>query len=156
MTGARHGLLLEHMRRVIGLALPGASVHGLYPYADYLMRVHHADLFLSPFPFGNTNGIVDAFTLGVPGVCKTGPEVFEHIDGALFERAGMPPWTVTMSVDNYVNAAVRMIDGHDEREALRAQLIATKAAQRFFEGEPAVFGERVLKLVNEMRGVAGG
>ncbi len=65
-------------------------MYGFHGYADYLARVNHADLFLCPFPFGNTNGIVDAFTLGLPGICKTGPEVFEHIDGALFERAGMP------------------------------------------------------------------
>ncbi|MFC0402328.1 glycosyl transferase family 1 [Paraburkholderia rhizosphaerae] len=155
MTGARHGLLLEHMRRVSALALPGATVHGFYPYADYLARVQHADLFLSPFPFGNTNGIVDAFTAGVPGVCKTGAEVFERIDGALFERAGMPAWTVASSVDDYVSAAVRLIDRHDEREALRTRLIETRAAQRFFEGRPEVFGERVLQRVERTMAVTG-
>ncbi|CAB3747247.1 glycosyl transferase family 1 [Paraburkholderia humisilvae] len=155
MTGARHGLLLEQMRRVAALALPGAIIHGFYPYADYLARVQYADLFLSPFPFGNTNGIVDAFTAGVPGICKTGPEVFERIDGALFARAGMPTWTVASSVDDYVDAAVRMIDRHDEREALRAQLIETRAAHRFFEGRPEVFGERVLQLVEERQAATG-
>jgi hypothetical protein len=156
MTGARQGLLLDHMRGVVALALPGATVHGFHAYADYLTRIHHADLFLSPFPFGNTNGIVDAFTLGVPGVCKTGPEVFERIDGALFERAGMPAWTITSSVDDYVNAAVRMIDQHGEREAIRARLIETRAVERFYEGEPGVFGERVLELVEQINAVADG
>ncbi|CAB3767176.1 glycosyl transferase family 1 [Paraburkholderia solisilvae] len=155
MTGARHGLLLEQMRRAAALVLPGAVVHGFYPYADYLARVQHADLFLSPFPFGNTNGIVDAFTLGVPGICKTGPEVFEHIDGALFERAGMPAWTIASSVDDYTNAALRMIDQHDEREMLRARLIETAAVGRFFEGRPQVFGERVRQLVEQTRSAAG-
>jgi hypothetical protein len=154
MTGVRRGLQLEHMRRVIALALPGASVHGFHAYADYLAQIHHADMFLSPFPFGNTNGIVDAFTLGVPGVCIMGPEVFERIDGALFARAGMPPWTITSSIEDYVNAAVRMIDGHGEREALRARLIETKAVERFFEGDPSVFGERVLRLVEARRAEA--
>ena len=42
------------------------------------------DMFLSPFPFGNTNGIVDAFTAGLPGVCKTGREVF--VQGTLPAR----------------------------------------------------------------------
>ncbi|HEY4353472.1 MAG TPA: glycosyl transferase family 1 [Paraburkholderia sp.] len=155
MTGVRHGLLLEHMRSVVELALPGAIVHGFHAYADYLARIHHADMFLSPFPFGNTNGIVDAFTLGVPGVCTTGPEVFERIDGALFARAGMPAWTITASVDDYVNAAVRMIDAHGEREALRARLIETKTVERFFEGNPSGFGERVLQLVEAARAGAG-
>jgi hypothetical protein len=149
MTGSGEGLALLHMRRVIEDALPGALVYGMHNYAGYLTQVDHADLFLSPFPFGNTNGIVDAFTLGVPGVCKRGAEVFEQIDGALFERAGMPAWTAAATVEAYVEAAVRMITRHDERAALRRQLIETKAVERFFEGRPEVFGERVLKLVRE-------
>ena len=147
MPGAPNGLPLLQMRRVIGEAVPGAIIHGFHEYAAYLARVDDADLFLSPFPFGNTNGIVDAFTLGVPGVCKTGPEVFEHIDGALFARAGMPSWTTADSVDAYIEAALRMITQHDEREALRRQLIDTKAVERFFEGRPEEFGKRVLRLV---------
>ena len=149
MAGVIAGLPLQHMRRFVSHAVPGASVHGSHDYVSYLARVDQSDLFLSPFPFGNTNGIVDAFTLGVPGVCKTGPEVFEHIDGALFARAGMPTWTTTDTVEAYIEAAVRMITQHDEREALRRQLIETRAVERFFEGRPEVFGERVLQLVAE-------
>ncbi len=151
MPGTSSGLPLLQMRRVIGAAVPGAIVHGFHDYAAYMARVDDADLFLSPFPFGNTNGIVDAFTLGVPGVCKTGPEVFEHIDGALFARIGMPSWTMADSVDAYIAAALRMITQHDEREALRRQLIDTKAVERFFEGRPEIFGRRVLRLVREVR-----
>jgi hypothetical protein len=151
MPGTCEGLPLHHMRGVISKAVPGAITHGFLEYVSYLSRVDDADLFLSPFPFGNTNGIVDAFTLGVPGVCKTGPEVFEHIDGALFARAGMPAWTTAGSVEQYIDAAVRMITQHDEREGLRRQLIDTRAVERFFEGRPEVFGKRVLRLVRENR-----
>jgi glycosyltransferase involved in cell wall biosynthesis len=151
MAGVIAGLPLQHMRRVVSQTVPGASVHGLHDYVAYLARVDQSDLFLSPFPFGNTNGIVDAFTLGVPGVCKTGPEVFEHIDGALFARAGMPAWTTANTVEAYIEAAVRMITRHEEREALRRQLIETRAVERFFEGRREVFGERVLQLVAEHR-----
>lgn len=151
MAGVIVGLPLLHMQRVIADAVPGAMVHGYHDYSAYLTRVDDSDLFLSPFPFGNTNGIVDAFTLGVPGVCKTGPEVFEHIDGALFARADMPAWMTAETVEDYIEAAVRMITQHDEREALRRQLIETKAVQRFFEGRPEAFGERVLQLVHPNR-----
>jgi predicted O-linked N-acetylglucosamine transferase (SPINDLY family) len=135
------------MREVIREALPCAVVHGFHDYAGYLARVNRSDLFLSPFPFGNTNGIVDALTLGLPGICKRGPEVFERIDGALFERVGMPPWITAESVDDYIAAAVRMIDSRDERTALRQRLIDTRAVERCFEGRPQAFGERLLELV---------
>ncbi|MEA3085621.1 MAG: hypothetical protein QOC89_3318 [Paraburkholderia sp.] len=147
MSGVPSGLPFDHLRDVIARALPGAVVHDFHDYAMYLARVNESDLFLSPFPFGNTNGIVDALTLGLPGVCKRGPEVFEQIDGALFERVGMPSWITTDSVEAYIIAAVRMIDQHDERTALRQRLIDTQAVQRCFEGRPEAFGESVLKLM---------
>lgn len=149
MAGVIVGLPLDQMRRVVSRAVPGAVVHGYLDYAAYLAHVDDSDMFLSPFPFGNTNGIVDALTLGVPGVCKRGPEVFEQIDGALFARAHMPAWTTTDTVEDYIEAALRMIVQHDEREDLRRTLIDTKAVERFFEGRPEVFGERVLQLVHE-------
>jgi hypothetical protein len=149
MTGVPSGLQFDHLRNVVVRAVPGAVVHDFHGYAEYLARVNQSDLFLSPFPFGNTNGIVDALTLGLPGVCKRGPEVFEQIDGALFERVGMPSWTVTDSVEAYIATAVRMIDQHDERTALRQRLIDTHAVQRCFEGRPQAFGESVLKLLHK-------
>lgn len=151
MSGVPAGLALDQMREVIGRAVPGAVVHEFCQYAGYLERVNRSDLFLSPFPFGNTNGIVDALTLGLPGVCKRGPEVFERIDGALFERVGMPPWTTADNVEGYIAAAVRMIDGHDERTALRQRLIDTRAVERCFEGRPEAFAESALALMLESR-----
>ena len=151
MSGVHAGLPLDHMREVIGRALPGSVVHGFHLYPDYLERVNASDLFLSPFPFGNTNGIVDALTLGLPGVCMRGREVFERIDGALFDRVDMPAWATADSIEAYIAAAVRMIDGHDERVALRQRLIHTHAVERCFEGRPQAFAERVLALMNEAR-----
>ncbi|CAH2893238.1 MAG: putative accessory processing protein [uncultured Paraburkholderia sp.] len=151
MSGVPAGLALDQMREVIGRAVPGAVVHEFCQYAGYLERVNRSDLFLSPFPFGNTNGIVDALTLGLPGVCKRGPEVFERIDGALFERVGMPPWTTADNVEGYIAAAVQMIEGHDERTALRQRLIDTRAVERCFEGRPEAFAHSALALMLESR-----
>jgi hypothetical protein len=75
--------------------------------------------------------------------------MFERIDGALFERVGMPSWATADSVEAYIAAAVRMIDQHDERIALRQHLIDTRAVQRCFEGRPEAFGESVLQLQRE-------
>ncbi|WP_287189235.1 glycosyl transferase family 1 [Paraburkholderia sp.] len=151
MTGTRNGMQLAHMRTAIARVLPGAHVHGFHDYAAYLARVHDADMFISPFPFGNTNGIVDAFTVGLPGICKTGPEVFEHIDGAMFARAGMPSWTIAGTVDAYIEAAVRLATEHGERETLRQRLIEGKVAERFFAGNAARLGERLARCVRPAR-----
>ncbi len=48
------------------------------------------DLFLDPFPYGNMNGIADMAMQGLVGVCRTGPQIHERIDGAMFRRLGLP------------------------------------------------------------------
>ncbi|MBN3763356.1 adhesin [Burkholderia sp. Ac-20365] len=150
MTAWSEGLDIAYVRRLIEAALPRehAWVYGGLAYPDYLKTINTMDMFVSPFPFGNTNGIVDALTLGLPGVNLCGREVFEHIDSGLFGRAGMPAWLTAHSVDEYVRAAVRLATQHDEREALRRRLIEEKAVERIFEGRPEVFGSNVLALLN--------
>ncbi|WP_239482958.1 adhesin [Paraburkholderia sp. C35] len=151
MTSWAEGLDIAYVRRLVEAALPRSNVlvYGGLPYSTYLKVINAMDMFVSPFPFGNTNGIVDAFTLGLPGVNLCGREVFEHIDAGLFERAGMPDWLTAHSIDDYVRAVVRLAPRHEEREALRSTMIAEKAVERIFEGRPEAFGRNVLALVKE-------
>ncbi|WP_044528542.1 peptide transporter, partial [Herbaspirillum sp. B65] len=90
LVGQAQGLLYPQLQRLILRYVPSAQVYAHQPYQQYLSLFNQCDMFLSPLPFGNTNGIIDAFTVGLPGVCKTGPEVFEHIDEGLFRRVGLP------------------------------------------------------------------
>ncbi|SIT40333.1 putative adhesin processing HmwC-like protein [Paraburkholderia piptadeniae] len=153
MTSWAEGLDIAYVRRLIQAALPRENVlvYGGMSYPAYLKIINTMDMFVSPFPFGNTNGIVDALTLGLPGVNLCGAEVFEHIDSGLFGRAGMPAWLTTHSIDEYVRAAVRLATQHAEREMLRRRLIDEKAVERIFEGRPEGFGRIVQALVNAQR-----
>lgn len=150
MTSWSEGLDIAYVRKLVEAALPRENVlvYGGMNYATYLKVVNAMDMFVSPFPFGNTNGIVDALTLGLPGVNLCGAEVFEHIDAGLFSRAGLPSWLTAHSVDEYVYAAARLATQHVEREMLRRKLIEEKAVERIFEGRPEEFGRNVLALVN--------
>ncbi|WP_143749385.1 hypothetical protein [Caballeronia arvi] len=150
LTSGSTVLTLMHLSRILARTLTSGSytIHGFEPYAQYVNSLNQMDMFLSPFPFGNTNGIVDAFTVGLPGICKTGQEVFERIDGALFARAWMPGWMVADTEEEYVEAAVRLATNRRERESLRASMIERNVVQRLFEGRPEVFGEMVLDLLN--------
>ena len=51
-------------------------------------KMNQCDMFITPFPYGNMNGISDAVTCGLVGVCKSGAHVHEHIDVGLFQRLG--------------------------------------------------------------------
>jgi HMW1 domain 2/HMW1C N-terminal len=147
---------LMSLGNMVGRYLPRGrfQIHAVAPYPEYINKLNDMDMFLSPFPFGNTNGIVDAFTVGLPGVCKTGPEVFEHIDGAMYMRAGMPGWLVADTVEEYIEAAVRLATHHEERVSLRKFMIESNIVDRFFQGRPEVFGEMVLDLLREQQATA--
>ncbi|WP_324146843.1 hypothetical protein [Dyella sp.] len=145
--GATRGLVYLEARDFIQRYLADAFVHPIMPYPAYMELLNSCDLYLNPFPFGNTNGIVDVTALGMVGVCKTGPEVLEHIDEALFARVGLPDWLVAKSVDDYVKAAVRLVKDDALRLSLRRGLMEEAAVNAFYRGQPELFGERLQALV---------
>ncbi|MBP0597484.1 peptide transporter [Herbaspirillum sp. LeCh32-8] len=146
LVGQAQGLLYPQLQRLILRYVPGASVYPHQPYQEYLSIFNQCDMFLSPLPFGNTNGIIDAFTVGLPGVCKTGPEVFEHIDEGLFRRVGLPDWTIAQTLDDYILAAVKMATDFDARSALYRHLADPQHLQRLFEGRPESLGDALAEL----------
>jgi hypothetical protein len=150
LTGFASGLVREQVDNFVRSYLPNATVHQHQPYVQYMQRVASCDLFLNPFPYGNMNGVADMTMAGLVGVCRTGPQVHEHIDDGMFRRAGFPEWLSAKTDEDYVAAAIRLIENHDERLALRRGLIARGGDQVFLEGRPQVLGERFLELMKAL------
>jgi HMW1C N-terminal/HMW1 domain 2 len=124
-----------------------AFVYSHQPYPEYMRIISECDMFINPFPYGNTNGIADMALLGMPGICKAGPELAEHIDVGMFKRIGLPDWCVAWTVDDYMAAALRMAHNHHERLMLSNQLIDGKVYSRLNENQtPEVMGEILLKM----------
>ena len=136
--------------------LPEVFVHAQTEYEPYLRRINACDLFLNTFPFGNTNGIVDTVGQCLPGVCMTGPEVHSRIDAGMFRRVGLPEWLIASSVDDYVAAAVELVDDHDGRAALAEDLMTRNAVARLFEGRPERFADAVFWLYRQRPKLTGG
>jgi hypothetical protein len=82
------------VRTTLWLLGTAAVVYKHQNYSNYMKVIAGCDMFLNPFPFGNTNGIVDTVWAGLVGVCKTRREVHEHIDEGMFRRLGFPDWMV--------------------------------------------------------------
>jgi hypothetical protein len=144
------GVAKVYLQAVLQQQLPGRCVvHPHQSYEGYAQGVGGCDLFVSPFPFGNTNGIVDCVRLGLPGVCMTGAEAHSHIDEGLFTRLGLPQWLVARDVDGYCAAVVRLVDGHAERQALVNRIRKQDPDAVLFEGNPEVFGHAVAWLLEE-------
>ncbi|MDI9334699.1 MAG: hypothetical protein QM533_10025 [Cytophagales bacterium] len=131
----------------VGATQRRAFVYPHQQYTDYLHIIGQCDMFINPFPYGNTNGIADMALLGMPGICKAGPELAEHIDVGMFKLIGLPDWCVAWTVDDYIAAALRMAHNHHERWMLAKQLIDNKVYSRLNENQkPEVMGDILLKM----------
>ncbi len=145
-TGITHPYVERFIKSYLG---DDATAHPHTPYQQYLAILQHCDMMVNPFPFGNTNGIIDMVTLGLVGICKTGAEVHEHIDEGLFKRLGLPEWLIANTVDEYVERAVRLAENHQERLALRRHVIENNGLQTLFSGDPKPMGRVFLAKIKE-------
>jgi hypothetical protein len=142
------GVAHAYLETSIHALLPGAKVHRTLPYAQYMQNIAACDLFANPFPFGNTNGIVDTVFCGLPGVCLTGGEVHAHIDEGMFRRMNLPDWTIARTVEEYISALVRLIDDEALRQDLNSRLLRERWDRVLYEGRPEAFAESFKHLVD--------
>lgn len=96
-------------------------------YNSYISTLNQCDIFLSSFPFGATNGIVDAIKQGLPVVNLTGPEVHEANDSHIVKRFEQPEWLTTKSQEEYIRAVVRLVT-HDK--------LRVKIGQNLLKNDP--------------------
>ena len=147
-SGVTHPYVERFIKSYLG---NDATAHPHAPYDQYLRILHNCDMMVNPFPFGNTNGIIDMVTLGLVGVCKTGAEVHEHIDEGLFKRLGLPEWLIANTVDEYVERAIRLAENHQERLELRRHIIKNNGLQTLFTGDPSPMGKVLLEKFEEWK-----
>ena len=147
-SGVTHPYVERFIKSYLG---NDATAHPHAPYDQYLRILHNCDMMVNPFPFGNTNGIIDMVTLGLVGICKTGSEVHEHIDEGLFKRLGLPEWLIANTVDEYVERAIRLAENHQERLELRRHIIENNGLQTLFTGDPSPMGKVLLEKFEEWK-----
>ncbi len=145
------GPVKEHIDHVMNFYLGDlAEVLPPIDYLKYIERLRNADLFLLSFPFTGLNTIVDYFCVGLLGVASGfGNDLAETFGEAYFKAVDVPDWTIAKSREDYINAAVRLIDNHAERIALRKQFVASKPHHRLCDGDALFLNNKLLALVHE-------
>ena len=141
------GLPYLELSRAIAAQIPTAIVFPESAPALYAERLSKCDLFLSPFPYGNMNSIVDAFHFGLPGVCLDGREAHAHADAALLTRIGLPQSLCAKTVDEYVASAVRLIDDAELRRECTQIVANADRDTAFFRGDTSLFCDAIARLV---------
>lgn len=104
------GLQYVCAKKSIINVFPNASVYPNQDHSAYLSQLENNHFFLSPFPFGNTNGIVDAVVCGLPGVCLYGPEPHSANDCGMFKIFGFPDFLITNTLDDYIKCAIKLVE----------------------------------------------
>jgi hypothetical protein len=144
---AATGLPYFELSRIVHAAIPQATVFPEAPHDRYMERLAACDLFLCPFPYGNMNSIIDAFQLGLPGVCLDGVEAHAHADAAFFARIGLPAELVAASVDQYVAAAIKLIDDGAWRTHCTDIVRQADLDAAFFGGDAGLFVAAIENLI---------
>lgn len=151
LLGGAPDLIHIFAEKMICAQVPNAIVHKSAPNAVYMANINDCDMFANPFPFGNTNGIVDTVYCGLPGVCLIGDEVHEHIDKGMFTRMNFPDWTITYSIDDYVNSVVRLVDNDSLREKLSSKISSERWDEVLYQGNPSAFSDQFVELLQRAR-----
>jgi hypothetical protein len=141
------GLGFAELTRRLGERLPMAVVHEEAPYDAYAEQLAACDFFVSPFPYGNMNSIVDAALLGLPGVCLDGAEAHAHADAAYFRRMGFAEALIAQSREAYVAAILRLADDPAWRTRCRGIAAQVGPAHPFFVGDASLFADAVQRLI---------
>ncbi|MFC3051706.1 hypothetical protein [Kordiimonas pumila] len=111
------GPLFQSFKRRVESML-NAKVLPRTNYNDYLKSLSACDIFLSSFPFGATNGILDAGPLGLPIVNLVGDEMHAMNDSEMVSHLKQPEWLSARSVKAYVQAVLKLIEDDATRVAI--------------------------------------
>jgi hypothetical protein len=151
------GYLYQAVKRRYEGMLPGSVVLPTKNYNDYIRDINQCDVFLSTFPFGATNGIIDASIQGLPVVNMGGGEEHSRIDGIMAKMIGQPDWLTTNSVDEYVETVVKLIDNPSLRIQISRNILDKNPADIFFNTKSVEFpkGFQFIYKNNEMMKKSG-
>jgi len=122
----------EHITRIVNSHVPGAKTYEYLEYKRYSEVIAGCDLQLTPFPFGNTNSLIDALMHSLPSVCMDGREFHSHLDTALARRVGVPEVLIASNEAEYLSSALKLINDLDFRLSQRDRIAKLDLDELFF------------------------
>lgn len=97
-------------------------VHPPVPRMSIINRLEEADLYLDSFPFGGFNTLVEVLASGCPMVTLEGDSARNRFGAAMLRMLGLPEFLIAKTEEQYIQAALRLIQDQNLRLEIRAQL----------------------------------
>ena len=143
------GYHYEFVRHEILRVLPGSTVFPTTDYDTYIKNMDRCDIRLGTFPFGGANTNMDCFGLGIPFVILDGLQPHSHSDTAQILQADLPDWLIANNQEEYITAALRLIDDDITRINISKQMMQLHKNDFFFtqaESKPVLFDQTLMWL----------
>ncbi|MEB3276637.1 MAG: hypothetical protein VKM92_06695, partial [Cyanobacteriota bacterium] len=146
---ARGALHLEIARTIRSFLGEDCQVYPHLNYHDYIKALEVGDIFLTPFPFGNSNTLYDYFAAGLVGVNLRSAELSCCVDTCLFNRLGFPDPLITNTINDYEEIVTRLIVDSDWRQQMYHQTYDSAADQHalFSGGDASKFADTLAALL---------
>jgi len=149
------------LERSLTSKLERVVIHEPASYEIYLSKLNQMDLCLSPFPYGNGNGNIDIFSLGIPFVALESDPVTGLQDRALIREAEAPLSGLALSVEDYCAKAIDLIDDQARRFEFEKEMQSVNLNKIFNNaeiGDGGLFGRLVFSLIesSDVKKVASG
>ncbi|WND03212.1 hypothetical protein QGN29_02370 [Temperatibacter marinus] len=141
--------LFQSLRQRLEKDIPDTRVVPTTSYEDYISNLNKCDIFMSTFPFGATNSIMDASIQGLPVVNLQGDEVHSYNDSHLLERINQPKWLTASTIEEYYAAMIKLIDNDKLRVKISRNIIDGKPKEAFFRDKNSA-NEDMLKAMNDI------
>jgi hypothetical protein len=127
--------------------LPDAIVYPAKPFDQYLIDFNQCDIQLNGFPFDGTNSCADAILQCIPFVAMQGEEPFSRLSIRFIKETSLPDWLLVDSIENYIQAALRLIHEDTERFNISRGLKEIDFNKHFLDSDyvhhEPVFGQAV-------------
>lgn len=127
--------------------LPDAVFHERQSYENYMNDVAAMDMIFSTFPFGNTNGTIDALLARRPILALDGPEPHARTDARLLKKVGAPGEMLVTSRQEFYDTAHNWLNNEDKLMRITAAVKALDVEGTFFAPEEASDFDEVVSLL---------
>lgn len=148
IADGRGALHLQIIRELRGRMGDQCNIYPNLGYADYVRSLQVGDLFLVPFPFGNSNTLFDYYQARLPGLCLRSNELSSTVDMCLFRKLGFPDTLIADTVEDYEELACKFIFDGKLRKRITQSIYSTPQQDcPFSQGDPGLFAETVAGLI---------